>query len=915
MSVTRFNIEPFLNTLQQQRTVLTPNNRSVNAILQEYGNYQRGSRAWLRPPVFAIDIWLQQLWTAAAANGIEPFDQLRLLDRFSEQCIWTKQLDASSEQYPLLNTGLTANPVARSYHLSSQWLLFEDAALAEQQHAQDFSAFLTWCAQYRAYCKANQLIGLSDAIALLLDRLDDLEPLLPESLLLVSFTEPPPLYERLFDALATRIDVQRFSRAESKTEAGDLLFSQTSTSPGKFGRYQFPDLETEARACVDHCLEQARLDDGKHIGIIIDQGKNHEFVLRKAFDRRLKMSHCDFSPDSNPQFNLLQGSQLLADAKRVELAVKLIELNHRQVDTEKFCHLMQSAQLAGTAEELQQRIKLQLVLRRKLASTTRLSSLRTIMNRDSSNYHCPGLADQLLQFTELARRCPSHQMLQAWINLFKQQLTVFGWPGTTSSTVELRDGVQWEQALDQLAATSAIHGKVDFGSALRILKLLLKQIPRRQPFDSNLNISLMSLEEAQDFDFDTVWLLATDNNSLPSPVNPALFLPRSIQQRLAMPGSSSETQLQMCKAQLTRLSRQTAHLIISHHEYEDDLQLSCSPLIDKLTTTPWPGHSDSAASLQGERAVTLEQLQEPLWLPLEADIDAGGTGLLSNQSNCPFRAFARYRLGAEQLPAIQQGLNPMVRGSALHLALDRLSEELDTLEKIQQCPADERRQIIATSIEPAISQLRDQLPDIMTPAFAALERQRLSTLLEGFLDYETDRPEFTVSATEQSLSWSHSRLALKFRIDRIDQLGDGSLALIDYKSGKKFNYRWFDDRPDDLQLPLYQLALSAASDNVIATLIYQVNIDGVSLFGPTDNELIHPGLKLLAKTRSFNGSWSELQERWEHIVFALAEEFEQGLLAVAPTRGSQTCQYCELPALCRINERLSMRDRRDEELT
>jgi len=563
MTITRFNIEPFLDTLQQQRTLLTPNNRSVNAILQEYGNYQQGSRAWLRPPVFAIDIWLQQLWIAAAANGVEPFHQLRLLDRFSEQCIWTKLLDASSEQYPLLNTGLTANPVARSYHLSSQWLLFEESALAGQQHTQDFSAFLYWCAQYRAYCEANQLAGLSDAIALLLARLDDLKPLLPESLLLVNFTAPPPLYERLFDALATLIDVQRYSRAESQTEAGEPLFSQTSTSPGKHERYQFPDLDTEVRACVDYCLEQSREDAGKHIGIIIDQGKDHEFVLRKAFFRRLKMSHCDFSPDSKPQFNLLEGSQVLSDAKSVELAVKLIELNHRQVDTEKFCHLMQSAQLAGTAEELPQRLNLQLMLRRKLASTIRLSSLQTIMNRDSSVYYCPLLAGQLLQFTELARRYSSRQMLQAWVKLFKQQLAVFAWPGTTSSTEEIRDIMQWEQALDQLAATSTIHGKVDFHGALGILKLLLKQTPRRQSFHSNLNISLLSLEEAQDFDFDTVWLLAADNNSLPAPVNPVLFLPRSIQQRFAMPGCSSEMQLELCKAQLDRLSRQTAHLIIS----------------------------------------------------------------------------------------------------------------------------------------------------------------------------------------------------------------------------------------------------------------------------------------------------------------------------------------------------------------
>jgi len=44
----------------------------------------------------------------------------------------------------------------------------------------------------------------------------------------------------------------------------------------------------------------------------------------------------------------------------------------------------------------------------------------------------------------------------------------------------------------------------------------------------------------------------------------------------------------------------------------------------------------------------------------------------------------------------------------------------------------------------------------------------------------------------------------------------------------------------------------------------------------------------------------------------MATEFEKGLLAVAPARGNQTCQYCDLSSLCRINDQKNLLDEQDE---
>ena len=44
----------------------------------------------------------------------------------------------------------------------------------------------------------------------------------------------------------------------------------------------------------------------------------------------------------------------------------------------------------------------------------------------------------------------------------------------------------------------------------------------------------------------------------------------------------------------------------------------------------------------------------------------GGTRVLADQAACPFRAFAKWRLSAEELEEPESGLDPRDRGKLLH---------------------------------------------------------------------------------------------------------------------------------------------------------------------------------------------------------------------------------------------------------
>ena len=904
--ISRFQIDSLLSAFDQDQTLLTPNHRSAKVIMQAYANKKKVGEVWSRPQVFAIDIWLQQLWAKLSMNGIEPFCKLQILDSFSEQCVWTEQLKASAEKYPLLNIQETAAAVSHSYHIYNQWFLFEKLKPRDSKYSQNFSAFLYWSKHYKYLLEKHELIGLSDAILILIPSLHELVRFLPSRVLLVNFSDPPPLYARLIGTLEDVIELSYHTR-NTPDISSKTIPNEWQPNLNSVKRLQFPNLDTEIRACVRYSLERVRVNETEHVGIIIDHEKEHDFLFWKEFNRQTSHRNNDLSPTKAQYFNTFSSAQSLADVKSIELALSFLELNQTRIETQKFCHLLQCHQFALGDKELSARISLELLLRNNFSSTTRLGHLQSVMQREGKPYYCPHLSTLLTKFSELSRRPREFLSLSAWAELFTRQLELIGWP-----RFESEDYLQWQKSLYQLSSTSAIVGELDITGALRQLRSLLYQTPRRIVFNDELQISLVSLDEALDFDFDSLWFISADDQRLPCSISPDTFLPLSIQQEYGMPRSSYKLQLEQANLILTRLQRNTHEFILSHHKYEGDLEIRPSPLSRTIPLSPVPDIGSTNNLTNPLHPVEFEYVQEPLCLPLTSVIGTGGTSLLSNQSNCPFKAFATHRLGAQKLPNLQPGLDAMNRGSALHLALEKLSTKLNHQEKILESSAAIRQKFIDESIEPAIGQMHKQHPDVMTPTFSNLERIRLSNLLNSFLEFELSRSPFLVHETEQQITWDHSLLSLNFRVDRIDKLNDDSLVLIDYKSGKKSSYRWFDDRPDDLQLPLYQLAIGSNIGHISGAFIYQVNIKEVTLAGATDKEDLHPDIKPLAQVRLFDGTWTDLQERWNIIVLAIAAEFEKGLLAVAPTRGNQTCQYCDLSSLCRINDQKNLLDKQDE---
>ena len=276
--------------------------------------------------------------------------------------------------------------------------------------------------------------------------------------------------------------------------------------------------------------------------------------------------------------------------------------------------------------------------------------------------------------------------------------------------------------------------------------------------------------------------------------------------------------------------------------------------------------------------------------PLATTPPRAGTPILSDQAACPFRAFARHRLGAEALEEPLAGPDARARGTLLHALMRELWGELKGSAALEgDCaPAIER------AARAAVAEAELDEP------FAELERMRLAKLARDWLEVEKKRAPFEVAAREDKRKLKVAGLELSGRIDRLDRLASGGCALIDYKTGRPTPNAWQGERPDDPQLPLYALS---TPEGITAVAYAKLQPGGMKYMGFARDK----GLVAQAK------DWNALLAGWRQSLEALGNGFASGDARVDPKNGLATCRYCDLQTLCRVHERMSALEEEGEE--
>jgi ATP-dependent helicase/DNAse subunit B len=192
------------------------------------------------------------------------------------------------------------------------------------------------------------------------------------------------------------------------------------------------------------------------------------------------------------------------------------------------------------------------------------------------------------------------------------------------------------------------------------------------------------------------------------------------------------------------------------------------------------------------------------------------------------------------------------------------------------------------------------------PAFRGVEADRLFRQVIDCLALEKTRDSFEVTGFEKEILPEIEGQTIRLIIDRIDKLPSGEEVIIDYKTGQVAPKKWFGNRPEDPQLPLYAISAKETPDAVVFAIIRD---DGCRYSGVVRRGGLFPGLppKETKATQELVDAGHEMPQtikNWRRVLYRLMADFLAGEAAVDPKNGRNTCDnsYCELHSLCRIGE-------------
>jgi len=889
-----------LDELEQGATVLTATNRLSAGLREAYAARQvaAGRKAWASPDVLPWGAWLIREWTDARDFGLAVAVPLA---PHQEQDLWEAAIRADPESEGLLQTAGAAAGAAEAWTLAHQWGLPVGEAATEHP---DTAAFLRWRRDFTARLADGgwtTRAELPDHLAALYAE-GGLVP--PERLSLAGFDEVTPQQEALLRTLEGRgVGVERPEPAELP-------------EPGSVGCTDFADAAAEVNAAAAWARERLAAGAEGPLGIVVPALEELRDPLERALADALhpRAAEPGQAPEQ-PAFNISLGRPL-SEAPVVHAALRALELVEADLPVTDLGTLLRSPFLAAGEAEASPRARLDAALRalgehradRSLVA--RLAS-QTDTEGTPRGHACPVLAAALGRARRRATGAPARQRPSAWAALFADLLRDLGSPGERSlDSIEHQTVVAWqERLLDPFADLDAVTGAMTAGEALSRLRRLARETVF-QPQSGAAPVQVLGILEAAGQSFEALWVLGLHEEAWPPPARPNPFLPWRLQRDQGLPHSTPERELAFARRALQRVLGAAPEVVVSHPRRDGDRELAPSPLI-----SPYP-RAEMDPAQQGARAWeevvrqagVRESLADDLGPGLpEAAPAPGGTALFRDQAACPFRAFAVHRLGARPLETPVPGLDPRDRGILAHALLERLWGELGSHEALVALDEEGTAAACRRAAEEAVTEAARARPGAFPDRFAELETERLSALAEDWLALERERAPFTVAGRESRVAVTVGGLSLEVRLDRVDHLEGGGLLLMDYKTGRATVEAWLGERPEEPQLPLYAVG---AGEEVAGVAFARLRAGELGFAGVAAQAGVAPGVAAAEEAKSFDGTgWEGLLEHWGKVLGKLGEEIRAGAAAIDPRDGPvQTCAYCHLGGLCRIQEHTDATD-------
>ncbi len=860
--------------------VVTATRRLSRYCLQQFDQFQlqQGADAWPTPTALTWDEWIESEWRQLA--GSDPrFGKITLLDDDQELLLWESVIERSidrSRDQALLQVSATSRAARDAWRILHDWCIpFEKIG---DPINEDTRVFLEWITDFRRLAGQRGWMCAAELPALLRRLLDEGTWQPRGKLIFAGFDHWPPARASLLENMvAAGVDVEKL-----RTPCVNKSKRVVSCS----------DLRQEFEAAASWARDL--LNDGvtEPIGIVVEDLSEHRDQIEVVFDQMLHQGESIGQDDERKKAFHISIGRPLADYPVISTALVLLDFMSGVRPIQDATRLLHSPFISGGMRDSAAHARLDLELRRRGRQDVSLVDIRTCV--ESCDMQSLILDRNLARAGEYSWRGP--RAPADWAASFVEWLSIFGWPGDRApNSSEFQTIGAWRELLSRFARLNVVAPRMGVSAAAAAIRRMAK---RRifQGIAAPAPVQIRGVAESAGMQFGNLWISAMTDDAWPPASDPNPFIPYPLQRRFGSPGARAEEDLKRYEDLTQRLLDSAENAVISYSRSKGDQPLRLSGLFQSIAETPCtPYHAGLCERIRADLPV-LEVVVDSTGPALDRKTLRGGAGLFKDQSACPFRAFARHRLAVADFPGPGPGLDAAERGNLIHDVLARVWREIGSGSRLAALSGGDIQAVLDRCIEPSVDRLKRRYNSMFISKILDMERARLKVLLATWLNVERERDDFNVVFVEHEIDASFRGLEMVLRVDRIDELDNGSWLIIDYKTSRSVTIKhWEGARPEEPQLPLYLLNIENAGHDVGGLAFAHLRTEANCFRGVVEEKSFADGVVV-------SDCWAETKERWGRVLSALADQFSNGAAAVDP-RNPNVCNFCAVGPFCRIYDR------------
>ena len=778
------------------------------------------------PSVQTLDEFLREsFWDQSYAGKIKQQTRF-LLDTNQEEFLWGYFIKKSTnlEWGHSFDLGVKAR---QAYHLATK-ILFEikcSYGLSEEQ-----DNFLKLCSQYQNFLKCNEIVDVNFLLKNFISHFKG------KKYSVIGFDFPLPLEKKI-------ISLAEFSQRNTISKSDYLL-------------YKFPSFEDEIRAAYNWAKNLIAKPSDSRIAIVVDK---QDLEYATIIGKHMKMN-----------FYTLAAQEKISKQSMIRLPLELFKLDHI-FTWEDLSYLLCNRNLLGANKEFNYRSSLDADFR---SFGIYQISIKDLSNNKKLLLTCPLFIQFLKRFNQFINQRKGYKKFTYWVKIVNDFLQDIDWLGDRAHN-SLQDKVfqSWSSVCDSLCSLDALSiGEISFHDFSYHLSRKLEAIEMRHTEESS-NVFVLEPEQASSVQPTHLWLIGINTGQPRFRNKTSNLLPLGPQIKAMVPGIDSAVDFQLRQKLFDSFLKNKVEVIVSYSEYTKGIKNLKSPLLDR---DPLIYKSSEIIKNQG-----------PLLTPIDYgnlrgayfnDVSDSNVSIsfFADQAACPFRGYAIHRLGSKTIHEPSPGMSKKLQGILVHDVLANLWGKIKSLDNLRSKNLDELTRVISLSIENVFRNTKN-LINCEAPIID-IEKNRIKKLVLNWLEFEKKSENFKVIATEKKVRGKIFNIDISCRLDRLDQLTDGSFRVIDYKTGI---FTKGDLEPPRISAPqLYLYCMLVGLDKVKGFSIARINVNTASLvskiFQDDDDQVWHKDLE------------------------SLGQEICDGIATRRPKNSDSTCNFCDQKVFCRV---------------